>query len=444
MQNKTKYYSEERPGGGKSFGQLLDAFLYALQYPGIKQLILRRTYPELEKSLIRTSLGFYPKEVCKYNDSKKMYTFENKSIIDFGYCDSEKDVFKYQSQEYDVIRFDEATHFTEYMYSYIKTRCRGVNNFPKQVKSTTNPGGIGHTFFKDRFIDFGTDEFTDENGTRLFIPARLKDNKFLMESDPNYAKRLNSLPEKERKALLDGDWNIFEGMYFSEFRTDIHILEPFVIPEEWNKYATIDYGLDMFAVLWIAVDPQGNEFVYKELYQNNLIVSDAARKFMEYNGKDKLTAIFAPPDLWNRRNDTGRSAADIFKDVGVVLKRTNNDRILGWYAVKEHLRIFDSKNEQTGEPIQVSKLRIFRNCRNLIRTLPQLQYDDKNPNDVSSEPHELTHINDALRGFCIERSRKTEVRNEKEEKRRFFRMKKHEDTIKALTYEVPDDSFFNY
>jgi hypothetical protein len=332
-----------------------------------------------------------------------MWTFKNGSIIDFGYCDNEKDVYKYQSSEYDIIRFDEATHFSKFMYVYIKSRCRGTNNFPKQIKSTTNPGGIGHTFFKERFIDNGIEEYRDNNGSRLFIPAKLKDNKFLMESDPNYAKRLDSLPDKEKKALLDGDWNIFDGMYFSEFKTDIHTIEPFEIPKEWLRYLTIDYGLDMLAALWITVDTHNNAYAYKELYQSNLIISEACKRIKEVNGDDKTVCMYAPPDLWQRKSNTGISSYETFRQNGINLTKSDNDRVQGWYAVKEYLKVIESKDEQTGEIIKTSKLKIFRNCKNLIRTLPQLQMDDKNPNDVSNEPHELTHINDALRGFCIER-----------------------------------------
>ena len=133
-------------GGGKSYGQLIDAFLYALKYPGSKQLILRRTFPELERSLILVSLTLYPKEVCKYKGTTHRWEFKNKSFIEFGYCDSEKDVSKYQGAEFDVIRFDELTHFTEYQYTYLISRIRGVNNFPKQIKCSTNPGGVGHAW----------------------------------------------------------------------------------------------------------------------------------------------------------------------------------------------------------------------------------------------------------------------------------------------------------
>lgn len=137
-------------GGGKSYGQTVDALLFALKYPGSKQLILRRTFAELEKSLIRLALSLYPRAIYSFNASNHTGKFKNGSIIDFGYCLGEGDVFQYQSAEYDVIRFDELTHFTESQYVYLISRVRGANNFPKQVKSSTNPGGIGHGWVKAR------------------------------------------------------------------------------------------------------------------------------------------------------------------------------------------------------------------------------------------------------------------------------------------------------
>lgn len=395
-------------GGGKSYGQLIDAFLYALKYPKSKQIIFRRTFADLEKSLIRVSLELYPKEVANYNSSKHTWKFKNGSIIDFGYIDNEKDVYQYQSAEYDVIRFDELTHFTEYMYVYMISRCRGANPYPKGLKSSTNPGGVGHTWVKDRFIDIGEPnkihECKLESGeivTRIFIPSLVQDNKFMLSYDPDYIKRLDALPEKERKALKYGDWDIYDGMFFPEFNRSIHVIEPFVIPKEWNKYVALDYGLDMFAVLFIAIDTYGNGYVYKEIYQDNLIVSEASKKLKEH--KDIIKNRFAPPDLWNRRNDTGKSASEIFWENGVQLDKCNADRINGWLSVKEWLRVFETRDEQTGETIKTSKLKIFSNCLNLIRCLPQLQHDDKNPNDCATQPHEITHITDALRYFCISR-----------------------------------------
>lgn len=410
-------------GGGKSYGQIVDALRYAITYPGSKQIIFRRTFPDLERSIIRTSLDLYPREVATYNNSKHVWTFKNGSLIDFGYIDNEKDVYQYQSAEYDVIRFDELTHFTEYMYVYMISRCRGANDFPKGMKSSTNPGGVGHQWVKERFVDIGAPNevhtVRNETGsetTRIFIPSFVTDNRFLMEKDPDYEKRLDALPEKERKALREGNWDIFDGQYFTEFDRRIHVIEPFEIPEEWDRYRTIDYGLDMLACLWIAVDTKGNEYVYKELYESNLIISAAAQRIIEVNGDDKIKCTYAPPDLWNRRNDTGKSAYDIFRENGVILRRSANNRIQGWYAVAEHLKVIEEQDEQTGEMKKTAKLKFFNTCLNILRTLPVIQHDEKNPNDVAKEPHEYTHAPDALRGFCIERTKATRIMSEDEER----------------------------
>ena len=388
-------------GGGKSYGQLVDALLYALKYPKSKQIIFRRTFPDLEKSLIRVSLEFYPREAASYNSSKHIWTFKNGSIIDFGYIDSENDVYQYQSAEYDVIRFDELTHFTEYMYTYMISRCRGANPYPKHIKSSTNPGGVGHSWVKARFIDIGEPnkihEITLENGkksTVIFIPSLVQDNMFLLDNDPDYIDRLELLPEKEKQALLYGDWDIFDGQFFTEFDRKIHVITPFEIPKDWRIYRTRDYGLDMCATYWIAMDYQMNVYVYKELYESDLIVSEAARKINEMTD-EKIQIDYAPPDLWNRNKDTGKSTADIFAENRQYLTKADNNRITGWLAVHEWLKPYTDEQGQLN-----SKLKIFSNCVNLIRTLPAVQHDEKNPNDVAVEPHELTHAPDALRYFC--------------------------------------------
>lgn len=397
-------------GGGKSYGQLTDAMLFALQYPGSKQIIFRRTFADLEKSLIRVSLEMFPRELASYNSSKHVWRFRNGSIIDFGYIDNEKDVYQYQSAEYDVIRFDELTHFTEYMYVYMISRCRGANTFPKGIKSSTNPGGVGHTWVKKRFIDIGepnrVHEVINESGTtttRIFIPSLVQDNKFLLASDPDYVARLDNLPEKERKALKFGDWDIYDGVFFPEFNRRIHVIEPFEIEETWDKYIALDYGLDKFAVLFVAVDTKSKAYVYNQIHKENLIVSEACQVLKSYMRGKNFKHIYAPPDLWNRNRDTGKSTYEIFRDNGVILTKASNSRASGWLAVKEWIKVRKKRNEQTGELEEVSDLVIFNNCLTLIEYLPQIQHDEKNPNDCSNEPHELTHICDALRYFCVSR-----------------------------------------
>ena len=407
-------------GGGKSYGQLIDAFLFAIKYPASKQIIFRRTFPDLEKSLVRVSQELYPKSVAKYNSSKHIWNFKNGSIIDFSYIDSENDVYQYQSAEYDIIRFDELTHFTEYMYTYMISRCRGANGYPKGIKSSTNPGGVGHSWVKARFIDIGAPNtihsVKTESGTettRIFIPSLVQDNKFLLENDPDYVTRLDNLPEKDRKALKYGNWDIFDGVFFSEFDREVHVIEPFEIPNNWNKYIALDYGLDKFAVLFIAVDTKGQVYVYNSIHKENLIVSEAAQTLKSYMRRDNFKAIYAPPDLWSRNRDTGKSTFEIFRNNGVVLTKASNNRPSGWLAVKELLKIKKRKNEHTGEIERYSDLVIFNNVQVLINYLPQIQTDEKNPNDCATEPHELTHICDALRYFCVSRTKKAEEQKDK-------------------------------
>ena len=380
-------------GGGKSYGQMVDALLFALRYPHSRQLVLRRTFPELDKSLIRTSLALFPREIYSFNSSSHTGKFKNGSIIDFGYCATENDVYQYQSAEYDVIRFDELTHFTEAQYVYLISRVRGANPYPKQIKSSTNPGGVGHGWVKARFVDAAERgrAFVGRDGmSRIFIPALLDDNRFLSRGDPDYKRRLLALPDRERRALLHGDWDIFEGQYFTEFSADKHMIEPFEIPSGWRKFRTIDYGLDRLACLWIAVSPERHFYVYREYCESDLPISEAARAITERTPKNEdVYATLAPPDLWSRSQETGRSKAALFSEFGINFTKTSNDREAGWLSLKELLR--------GDEP----RLKIFSVCTEIIKCLPALQIDKIRTSDCATEPHDITHAPDALRGFAI-------------------------------------------
>ncbi len=383
-------------GGGKSYGQMVDTLLFALKYPGSKQLVLRRTFAELDKSLIRLSLSIFPGKIYSFNSSSHTGKFKNGSCVDFGYCATENDVYQYQSAEYDVIRFDELTHFTEAQYIYLISRVRGANTYPKQIKSSTNPGGIGHTWVKRRFVDAGErgKSFVGEDKmTRIFIPSLLDDNRFLCEGDPKYRERLLALPEREKKALLYGDWNIFEGQYFTEFKRDTHVISPFEIPRSWRKFRTVDYGLDRLACLWIAVNPEGSFFVYREYCESNLSISAAARAILERTPESEdIYATLAPPDLWSRSQETGKTKASLFSEYGINFTKTSNEREAGWLALKELLTVRDTGG---------ARLRFFPQCSEIIKCLPALQIDKVRTSDCANEPHEITHAPDALRGFAI-------------------------------------------
>lgn len=401
-------------GGGKSYGQLADALVYALKYKGSRQLILRRTFPELEHSMIMTSLGFYPKDVCKYSSTTRKWNFLNGSVIEFGYCATKTDVLRYQGAEYDVVRFDELTHFTEDQYTYLISRIRGVNPYPKMVKSSTNPGGIGHTWVKNRFIDgfapnkVHTDEAT--GAKRLFIPSFVGDNVFLMNADSDYIKRLEQLPENERKALLCGEWDIFDGQVFVEWKNSLlgrrtrrwsHVIEPFEIPREWRRYRAFDFGYSKpFAVAWFAVDEDGRAYNYRELYGctgepdvgikwTAQKIADAIRETEEENNETQVVGI-ADPAIWNNTGSADGSIADMMEKRGVYFEKGNHDRLAGKMQV--HYRLaFDDE----GLPM----LYFFENCKNMIRTLPQLCYDPTRPEDVNTSQED--HLYDALKYFLM-------------------------------------------
>lgn len=383
-------------GGGKSHGQLLDALLFALRYPGSKQLLLRRTFPELEKSLIRTARGVYPTEIFTYNASSHTGRFRNGSILDFGHLGNEGDVYQYQSAEYDVVRFDELTHFSEFQYTYLISRVRGANRFPKQIKSSTNPGGVGHAWVKARFIDPAPPNtpFVGEDGsTRIFLPSKIDDNKFLLEKDPGYKERLLVLGEDEQKALLHGEWDIFTGQFFREFAREKHVCEPFPIPDGWRRYRAIDYGFDRLAVLWLAVSPERRVYAYRELGESDVIISDAARHIIDRTpAVEDIYATLAPGDLWSRSQESGKCRADMFYAEGVPFTKTSNARLDGWAAVRELLR---------DAPDGVPYLQIFNTCTELIKCLPAIVHDVKRPGDADTEPHEFTHFPDALRYFAV-------------------------------------------
>ena len=218
---------------------------------------------------------------------------------------------------------------------------------------------------------------------------------------------LENLPEDLRRAWLEGEWDAFAGQFFPEFRRQTHVIAPFPLPESWPRYFTMDYGLDMLAGYFIALDEQGRAYVYREIYESNLIASQAARRVLGCG--EPIQAAYGPPDLWNRRQDTGRSVAEIFLQQGLVLQRAENQRINGWMDVKEWLH-----PREEGPGIQ-----IFETCPNLIRTLQALRFAGDGSGDAATEPHELTHAPDALRYFVAGRPSPARRQKEKEPKEPF-------------------------
>ena len=384
-------------GGGKSHVLRIKAILGALTHDGIRILIVRREYPELEQGLILPMRAMLPAELATYNGSMRMLSFPNGSIIKFGHYGAGDDL-EYQGIEYDWIFIDEATQFTESQFRTLGACLRGSTKIPRRMYLTCNPGGVGHEWVKRLFVDR---EFTPDENPKdyYFIQATIDDNPQLLKASPEYKQMLDLLPEDVRRAWRYGDWDALAGTFFPEFTKETHVIKPFArIPGEWRKYRAFDYGLDMFACLWIAVDFEGRCYVYREVQQPGLIVSEAAKLMLDLTPPHEIVdATIAPPDMWSRQKDSGRNMAEIFAQNGVGLIRASNNRVQGWAVEKEMLKPMKDEKDRPG-------LLVTEDCRRLIRNIALIQHDEKNPSDCATEPHSITHINDALRYFCITRT----------------------------------------
>ena len=412
-------------GGGKTHVARLKALGGALSYPGIRILMVRLEYPELEQTLILPMRQMIPPQLATYNGSMRMFAFSNGSIIKFGHFGN-ADEIEYQGPEYDWIFMEEATQFTEKKFRILGSCLRGATKIPRRMYLTCNPGGIGHAWVKRLFVDreYQPGEHPEDY---TFIHATIDDNPQLMEASPEYKQMLDLLPEDVRRAWRYGDWNALAGTFFPEFRPETHVVAPLLqIPAHWRKYRVFDYGLDMLACLWIGVDEWGHCTVYREVQQSNLIVSQAAALILRLTPpEEEILCTLAPSDLWSRQKDSGKTMAELFAQNGLPLVQAGRDRVVGWMAVKELLR-----GQEDGPP----GLTVCENCRSLIRNIMLIQHDESNPCDCAIHPHDITHINDALRYFCISRPLlPTPARQSREE-----------EDIPFLTGGEPEWNYFSY
>lgn len=382
-------------------------------------MIIRKTYPELTENHINpmcTMLKCHhpnkKERIASYNDSKKNITFPNGSRILFRYCDNEKDADRFQGTEVDVLFIDEATHQSEDKYKKLSACVRGVNSFPKRIYLSMNPGGEGHHWVKRLFIDQKYNEGENPNDY-IFIQSLVTDNKALMESDPDYIRQLEALPPKLRKAWLEGDWNIFEGMFFEDFvdrpehyedRQWSHVIEPFEIPDGWKIYRSFDWGYNKpFSCGWWAVDFDGVVYRILELYgctktANEGVKWTPPKVFEEIHRietehrwlKGKSIVGIADPAIWDA--ETGESIADVAAKYHVFFQKGDNKRIPGWMQV--HYRFAFDEN---GYPMMY----IFKNCKAFIRTIPLLQYDEHKPEDLDTDGED--HCADEVRYFLMNR-----------------------------------------
>lgn len=405
-------------GGGKSHVVRLKAVGMCLNYPGIRILMMRCHYPELEENIVRPILRWVPPELYSYNGMQHLMSFSNGSTIKFGHYDGDRSENEYQGVEYDVIFIDEATQFSERAFQYLGGCIRGVNNFPKRMYLTCNPGGVGHRWVKRLFIDRNyindpdDPERTEHPEDYTFIFATVEDNQYLLESSPMYLKNLASMPEDLRKAFRYGDWDALGGNYFKEFTPGIHTMKRFKIPAHWPRYRSFDYGLDMFACVWWAVDEDGRSWAVREFEKSGLIVQEAASATIENTMPgEHIEVTYAPPDMWSRQKDSGRTMAEIFMLSGLGITKSSNSRVQGHMLMKDMMSPIPLRDpfvksifSEGKAPEMLPALMVFDDLTKLISDIRDIQSDEMNPNDCAKQPHDITHSVDAVRYYCVSRT----------------------------------------
>lgn len=425
-------------GGGKSDALVAEA-LRQVHIPHYKGILFRKTYPELLE-LVDKSLALYPRAVngAVYNDSKHTWTFPSGAKVRFGAMQRPKDRFKYQGHAYDFVGFDELTHFDKKEYEYMVSRNRANGPGTRcYIRSTANPGGVGHGWVKDRFItpappmttlweraEIRMPDGKVENRwrSRIFVPSTVFDNPALLANDPNYLTNLASMPEAEREALLYGNWDSYTGQYFSEWRNDpahyidrkwTHVIEPFDIPKEWRIIRSYDFGsAKPFSCGWYAYDAH-SDVMYRiaELYgctgepnvgvkwppeQQFAEIARVEREHPYLKGK-KIFGI-ADPSIWD--TSRGVSIAETATKQGIYFTPGENSRIPGWMQVHNRL-MFDDEGE--------ARLYFFNTCRHAIRTIPALVHSETFVEDLDTSGED--HIADELRYCCCAHWTKAIVRN---------------------------------
>ena len=416
-------------GGGKSWSVRTKAKILAVTYAGIKLLIVRRTFPELVNNHIN-QLREELHGIARYNKTEKVFTFPNGSTIKFGYCNNDKDLDQYQGAEYDVIFLDEATQLQEMWIKKITACVRGVNDFPKRIYYTCNPGGASHGYFKRLFIDRQY-EVGEDPEDYSFIQALVTDNKALMASQPDYIKQLEALPPKLKEAWLYGRWDIFEGQFFEDFRTtpDIakcaaagitpeeaaeqhrwtHVIEPFDLNtgerRGWNIMRSYDFGYNKpFSLGYWAVDYDGVLYRIMELYGCTQTPDEGVkwspdeqfRRIRELENEHpwlkgrKIVDSVADPAIWD--SSRGESIAETAARYGIYFSPGDNQRIPGWMQVHYRLQFDDNG---------YARMYVFNNCKAFIRTMPLMMYSETHPEDLDTKLED--HCPDEVRYMCMSR-----------------------------------------
>lgn len=344
-------------GGGKSdvivMLPLLREFHLQPNYHGI---VFRRTFPELEESLLMAAAKWYPYFGARYNDQKHTWTFPSGAVQRFSYLLKDDDARQHDTAQYHYIGFDELTHFTEFQYTYMTSRIRRANKeLPTIIRSASNPGNIGHSWVRSRFVSPWRQGYKalydDASKTyRIFIPSKITDNPHIMENDPNYINRLRLLPLVEQKAKIDGDWWAYAGQVFFEFRSQhyadepdiaLHVCPWFHIPSWWPKFISVDWGWSAETVAyWFAVSPDGRLFVYREYHCSKRHIkvwgADILRA-SQHDGNIQFATI--DPSAWQNRGEEKMLWMQMQEALeNIQVRQADNDRIGGKLAIHEVLR----------------------------------------------------------------------------------------------------------
>ena len=410
-------------GGGKSYATLADP-LRSLNHKDFSGLLVRHTTEEL-RELIQKSQELYPKAIpgIKWSERKSQWVTPRGGRIWMSYLDKDQDVMRYQGQAFNYIAFDELTQWsTPFAWNYMRSRLRSASpELGLYMRATTNPGSIGHAWVKKMFIDpsepnkpfWATDIETGKTLAypkghtkedqplfkRRFIPASLFDNPYLADSG-DYETMLLSMPEHQRKQLLEGNWDVNEGAAFPEFNRQIHVVDPYDIPNSWAKFRACDYGYGSWTgVVWFAVSPSEQLVVYREMYVTKVTATDLADLILEAESDDGTIRYgVLDSSLWHKRGDTGPSLAEQMIMKGCRWRpsdRSKGSRVSGKNEIHRRLQV----DEFTEEP----QLVFFSTCTNCIAQLPSLPLDKRNPEDVDTNAED--HLYDAIRYGIMTRPR---------------------------------------
>jgi hypothetical protein len=374
-----------------------------------KGIIFRKTFPQLAEVIDRGKKLFTPMG-ARYNETNHVFTFPNGAAVRLASLERDPDIERYQGQQFTLVVFDELGNWkTDYCWTFMSTRVRSPDGVFCQMLGTGNPGGPGHAWIKNMFIDgFRPDvkyripaAFDRERGewdyvSRCFIPSKLEDNVYLTKT-PQYKASLEALPKHLRRAYLNGDWDVYAGQVFDEWRREKHVVKPFALSQEgWRRFYAMDWGYSRpYAVVKLAVNGDGKVIQYGEIYgclrgEVNKGVKEgsgeAAKKAWADAVSEGVTYMIADPETWNKK-DSFPAPITAFQEAGFRCIRANHDRKAGLQIFHDYLK----QEDENGQPM----FQVFNTCYQTIRTLPALLPDPNKPEDVDSGMED--HLYDAVR-----------------------------------------------